>query len=598
MINKIINNPKNFAAIYARISSTKENNSINAQIELAKETLSKRSLLVYGVYTDHVSGRKTPPHLRSGFGKLLEDAKAGCFKTLIIYRLDRLVRNFDHWIQIKETLNKLDIEIIFSDESQAIPNNSPQSEFLQNLTVMVAEMEPDTINLRASTGRKIRRQEGAYNPARTPPFGYYRELRDSTEENRISKSIFIEEPIKLAFIKYMFIKFSLFIMEEKNDLTGNKKASIERLVNSSIKLITEIEINLKNNSTSLKKAINPFSAEYELYNCINKFIKLNSLEFISNELQQIKFHYLIDSKTLKKKNPSNINSTLRNSIYAEYMLLDSNNELKGLEGNNTTDYKEEIDEDAFIKTNNLRGVIPYDVFKIVYSYLIYKDLGRIDRTPNFMLKNKLKCSCGKKLRLTNNYYLHCGNDKCIVFSKKELLELILSQIIDCTLSKSNNALKEFMNKITKKIEINNQNINYHKTNKFQAVADYLNSNDSSYIDLIHKKNETINSYTKLCCEYRKELSYIIELYDEINNYNSKLTDANDIDFISLSVQKSKRKIIDYIFNNEELFTPILNEIIKEIQVITDENTTTFKGEVKLKYEFTPQKDSHLSESIK
>lgn len=594
MINEVINNPKNYAAIYARTSSEKENNSINAQIELAKKALSKKNLLVYSIYIDKVSGRNTAPHLRTGFRKLLEDAKAGCFKTLIIYRLDRLVRNFNHWVQIKETLNKLGIEIIFSDESQAIPSDSPQSEFLQNLTVMVAEMEPDTINSRAENGRKFRRQEGAYNAAKTCPFGYSRELRKAADGNKRSKSIFNGEPIKLAFIKYLFIKFFLSIIEEKNDLTGRKEASVKELANSSIKLIEQIEISLNDlSSPNIKEVFSPKSPEYELTSCINKYINTNGPKFVTDELQQIKFHYFIDAKTLSKKNQNNINSTLRNSIYAGYMLLNSKDELKGLKGNSSIDYEERINEKAFIKTNNLEGIIPYHVFKTVYPYLISEDFGKIDRTPNFILKNKLKCLCGQKLKSTNNYYLHCGDAKCTAFLKKDLLEFVLSQIIDCALSKSNNALNEFTYKINRKIELNNHNIQHHKLNKFQAVAEYLNSTDSSYIDLIHERSESINSYTNLCCEYRKEFSYLTKLYYEINDqFINNNTDSN-----YTSIQNSKNKIIDYIIDNEELFIPIFDEIIKEIRVIIYDNTNQLKGEIKLKYEFSPKKDSNISKSI-
>lgn len=43
---KILNTPENNAAIYARISSQKDNNSIDAQVEMAKEMLYKKSYLL------------------------------------------------------------------------------------------------------------------------------------------------------------------------------------------------------------------------------------------------------------------------------------------------------------------------------------------------------------------------------------------------------------------------------------------------------------------------------------------------------------------------------------------------------------------------
>lgn len=140
--NLINKNPERYAAIYARVSSPKENNSINAQIALGNEKALEKNLLVYNSYTDRISGLSTSPEERNGFKKLILDAKAGCFKTLIIYRLDRLVRNYEDWKQTERLLDSLGIKLLFSDSSQQLPIDSPQSEFLNNITVMLAELEP------------------------------------------------------------------------------------------------------------------------------------------------------------------------------------------------------------------------------------------------------------------------------------------------------------------------------------------------------------------------------------------------------------------------------------------------------------------------
>ena len=190
ILDKVIDTPKNYAAIYARISGTKDNNSISSQIQLATAALNKKNLLIYDVYTDFDSAKKLPPTKRKGLSKLLIDAKAGCFKTVIIYRLDRLVRKYKDWLEIKNTFSKLGITLIYSDESQSFPLNSSQGEFFQNLMVMVAEMEPDTINQRASKGREVRRKQGAYSCGTNTPFGYIREERSECDSKRISKSIF------------------------------------------------------------------------------------------------------------------------------------------------------------------------------------------------------------------------------------------------------------------------------------------------------------------------------------------------------------------------------------------------------------------------
>ena len=68
---------------------------------VAKDYLKEKNLLIYNVYTDFDSAKKLSPTKRKGLSKLLADAKAGCFKTVIIYRLDRLVRRYKDWLEIK-----------------------------------------------------------------------------------------------------------------------------------------------------------------------------------------------------------------------------------------------------------------------------------------------------------------------------------------------------------------------------------------------------------------------------------------------------------------------------------------------------------------
>ena len=57
-LDRVIDNPKNYAAIYARISGTRDNNSISSQIQLATNALKEKNLLVYDVYTDFNSAKK------------------------------------------------------------------------------------------------------------------------------------------------------------------------------------------------------------------------------------------------------------------------------------------------------------------------------------------------------------------------------------------------------------------------------------------------------------------------------------------------------------------------------------------------------------
>lgn len=584
--NSIIKSPQNYAAVYARISSKKDNNSISAQIDYGRKALSKRNLLEYNIYTDHISARTKAPHERSGFKRLLMDAEAGCFKTLIVYRLDRLVRNFNHWIQLKEKFKQLNVKIIFSDESQNPVDGSPYSEFIQNLTVMVAEMEPNTINLRASQGRKFRRQEGAYNAAKNAPFGYVRTAKDSSDENNTAKSAFIGEPIKLNFIKYLYLEFCKDIINEKSNDSTLNKASIDKLINNANELLNLVENRLKLSQPNFSSIVKKTDSHYDFFVSITTYINEKGIDFVKNEIKEIRFHYIINEKTKKKKNPGNINSTLRNSVYSGIMLLDPNNLCKGLKYTliNDTDviYKESISEKSFIKTNNLKGVVPYLTFKTVYAYLIYEDLGKIDRSKDFLFKNKIKCSCNKKLTLIDNNYLHCGNGNCNKFIKDNLIEGILSEVISSVISKDRSALKTFIIEINNKINQIESNILFHTQKKFENIADYLSTDDSTTLDNLFIKQELLDSYKKSCSLYREKLSYVSKLYDIVNSsFKENIKKVNIDNYLS----EYKKAVVNYILSNEDLFYPMFNEIIKEIKVTINEDISAPSGQLNIKYEY-------------
>ncbi|MCS4570042.1 recombinase family protein [Clostridium perfringens] len=65
--NLINKNPEGYAAIYARVSSPTDHNSLNAQIALGNEKALEKNLLVYNSYTDKISGLTKSPEERKGF---------------------------------------------------------------------------------------------------------------------------------------------------------------------------------------------------------------------------------------------------------------------------------------------------------------------------------------------------------------------------------------------------------------------------------------------------------------------------------------------------------------------------------------------------
>ena len=80
------------AAIYARYSSDLQRDaSIEDQVRLCRDRIEREGWSLAATYTDHaISGAN---RLRPGYQRLLEDARAGAFNTLVAEALDRLSRD-------------------------------------------------------------------------------------------------------------------------------------------------------------------------------------------------------------------------------------------------------------------------------------------------------------------------------------------------------------------------------------------------------------------------------------------------------------------------------------------------------------------------
>ncbi|MDJ0292607.1 hypothetical protein QLH48_19585, partial [Bacillus safensis] len=181
------------------------------------------------------------------------------------------------------------------------------------------------------------------------------------------------------------------IIEEKRSDSSNPQASINTLYNSLQNTLEYIEANIDLRDIPLRNNTKYASLEAELFGVINKYIENTDVKSVKKEINEVKFYYLFSKGNTTKKNSAYLSACLRNPVYAGCILLDSNHPFNGLsystdEKTGITSFKERLDSEAFVNTNNLVGIIPSSIFKTVYSYLTYKSLIKIDRTPNFLLK--------------------------------------------------------------------------------------------------------------------------------------------------------------------------------------------------------------------
>ena len=176
-----------YVAIYARKSSKNDSTSLESQISGCKELAKENSLLIYSIYEDKISAKTFKTTERPGFKKLLIEAKKGCFKTIIIFRYDRLVRRYDDWISISNKLKQLGVKILLTDTSQPSLNGNMETEFLVNLIVLFADIEPDNIAMRSRMGLENTRLKGRYY-SKGSPFGYIK-IKDEFEIKPVYKEV-------------------------------------------------------------------------------------------------------------------------------------------------------------------------------------------------------------------------------------------------------------------------------------------------------------------------------------------------------------------------------------------------------------------------
>ena len=569
---------KNFAAIYARISGQTDNNSINAQIAEGKSLAKEHCLLIYNSYDDKTSGKSTAPKDRKGFKNLLNDATAGLFKTLIIYRYDRLVRNYDDWLETSSMLKKLGVRILLSDKSQPIPSASPQSEFLTNLTILFAELEPSNISSRSNKGKEIRRANGIYVSGNSVPLGY---TKIASSINGCT-SAFIQNPVEKEYIQLLFELYAYNIDMPK--MTHLK--ILKEIFQQSYQLLLFIKENLY--------YIFNFSDD-KLYIQYHKFIELlfnnYKIDIIEENINNILHSIYLTTEGKINTKTSKFRHLIQNCIYGGYMLKVSapkNNPLQGLTlKNNVLD----MDIKNFIRTTNLEAVINFDIFFKVHNYILKQTIKPPDVSPNFLFKGIIKCGvCKHKLSLENPSILSCPKKSCNKYFWTEIKELILNMIVDNVLLNNNSGFMKFKSILNKDLSTVETSLNKNRTDSLLLLSEYVKSNKFSDEEVnlsIIKKNQDMKYLSSVTSNFRGQLAYINTLENIISSIHKANKDSK--------YELIKKEIVQFISQNENLFSADLREILTEIKVGVINKTNIL--ETTIKYKFTPDKSSNLYKSI-
>ncbi len=139
-------------ALYLRVSSEEqvERMSIGTQEEFLDQYCALYGHEVAGVYKDEAVSGTVPMHERPEGRCLLDDAKAGTFGTVLVYRLDRVGRSLLVVVDAHDRLGACGIALKSANEP--IDTSTPAGRLIFQMLASFAEFERGTIRERTQHG--------------------------------------------------------------------------------------------------------------------------------------------------------------------------------------------------------------------------------------------------------------------------------------------------------------------------------------------------------------------------------------------------------------------------------------------------------------
>ena len=154
---------KEHACIYARVSSSGDRQSTDRQVDILTNYANSHNVKIERVFTEHISGIKKLEE-REVLMQALEYCKSGSVKYLYITELSRLGRNTLQVLRSLEILNEAKVNVYIHNINQfTLQENgeiNPITSILCILLSEVANIERQQIYERLSSGRKLAVSQG------------------------------------------------------------------------------------------------------------------------------------------------------------------------------------------------------------------------------------------------------------------------------------------------------------------------------------------------------------------------------------------------------------------------------------------------------
>lgn len=224
-------------AIYARVSTDQQGDSIDHQISLMKDYMCRNFTTDYYtdaglVYIDEgYSGYYTTILERPAMKRLLEDAKKGNFKVVLFKEITRMGRDEEENLKIVRILEASGVRIRSND---GYDSERAESKLLFKISNFMAEVESERISSRVSAGFREKARSGKW-PASKVPFGYKRNY----ETHRLEIDDMQAEIIRLIFHSYVHERIGTLTIANRLNEKGYKTVNNNPFQQATIRRILE-----------------------------------------------------------------------------------------------------------------------------------------------------------------------------------------------------------------------------------------------------------------------------------------------------------------------------------------------------------------------
>ena len=136
MVKKITK--KERVAIYCRVSTEKQD--LQTQLSTLRDYCNRFGYEIVKEYQDVMSGKTDK---RPGFDRMLVDMRQGKFKTILVYKLDRIGRSLQHLLNLFEEFWNNKIEFI--SITQSFNTITPEGKLMLRMLMILSEFEREMI---------------------------------------------------------------------------------------------------------------------------------------------------------------------------------------------------------------------------------------------------------------------------------------------------------------------------------------------------------------------------------------------------------------------------------------------------------------------